>query len=204
MFLLIDNYDSFTFNLVQAFQRLGRAPLVLKNDDPHVLELADSGEVTSVCLSPGPSCPANAGLCLEFLGRLDPSVPVLGVCLGHQVLGEFAGAPVVQAGRIMHGKVSDITHDGQGLFADMPSPVTVGRYHSLIVDVENASEEAKRRLVVTARTQMGEVMGIRYVDRPWVGVQFHPESMLTPEGLALLARFPEGLVSTPHAARAGA
>ncbi|MBU1003906.1 MAG: aminodeoxychorismate/anthranilate synthase component II [Proteobacteria bacterium] len=193
MFLLIDNYDSFTFNLVQAFQLLGRDPVVLKNDDPRVLELATSGELTMVCLSPGPSRPENAGLCLKFLELLPHAVPVLGVCLGHQTLGHFAGAEVVQAELIMHGKTSMISHDGQGLFADMPNPVSIGRYHSLLVDVDNAPEDVRRLLTVTARTAAGEVMAMKYNDRPWVGVQFHPESVLTPEGLKLLARFPEGL-----------
>ncbi|WP_461209745.1 anthranilate synthase component II [Desulfocurvus sp. DL9XJH121] len=193
MFLLVDNYDSFTFNLVQAFQRLGKDPLVLKNDDPRILDLAASGDLDLACLSPGPSRPENAGLCLEFLARLPHTVPTLGVCLGHQTLGHFAGAPVVQAERIMHGKISMIEHDGQGLFADMPNPVEIGRYHSLLVDVDAAPEEAKKLLRVTARTREGEVMAMTYTDRPWAGVQFHPESVLTPEGMKLLARFPEGL-----------
>lgn len=194
MFLLIDNYDSFTFNLVQAFQRLGRNPVVMKNDDPEVLEMASNPDLKMVCLSPGPSRPENAGLCLEFLARLPHSVPVLGVCLGHQTLGHFAGAPVVQAERIMHGKTSPIDHDGNGLFKDMPNPVEIGRYHSLLVDVDGASEEAKKLLKVTARTAEGEVMAFKYTDRPWAGVQFHPESVLTPDGLKLLALFPEALV----------
>lgn len=194
MFLLIDNYDSFTFNLVQAFQRIGRGPEVVRNDDPRVLDLAASGTLTSVCISPGPSRPENAGYCLEFLKRLPADVPVFGVCLGHQILGHFAGAPVIQAPTIMHGKTSRITHDGTGLFADMPNPVEVGRYHSLIVDVDNASQAVRQRLHVTARTEEGVVMGLRYTDRPWAGVQFHPESVLTPEGAALISRFPEGMV----------
>jgi anthranilate synthase component 2 len=133
MFLLIDNYDSFTFNLVQAFQRQGRDPLVKKNDDPAVLDLATDPALEMVCLSPGPSRPENAGLCLEFLARLPHAVPVLGVCLGHQTLGLFAGAPVVVNSRIMHGKTSEVDHDATGLFTGLPRPVTVGRYHSLVV-----------------------------------------------------------------------
>ncbi|NJB68264.1 anthranilate synthase component 2 [Desulfobaculum xiamenense] len=194
MFLLIDNYDSFTFNLVQAFQRLGHDPKVLRNDDPAVLELADSGRLRCVCISPGPGRPETAGLCLEFLKRLPATVPVFGVCLGHQILGAFAGAPVVQAERIMHGKTSPVRHDGTGLFADLPNPVEVGRYHSLLVDVDAAPEDVRKRLVVTARTDEGEVMGLRYADRPWAGVQFHPESVLTPDGDRLIARFPDGIV----------
>jgi anthranilate synthase component II len=190
MFLLIDNFDSFTFNLVQAFQQLGRDPVVLRNDRPEILELAASGRLDMVCISPGPSRPENAGLCLEFLGRLPASVPVLGVCLGHQILGHFAGAPVVVAERIMHGKTSDVEHRENGLFAGLPNPMQVCRYHSLLVEAEKAPD----RLEITAWTQENEVMGLRYADRPWVGVQFHPESVLTPDGPKLLANFPEKIV----------
>lgn len=125
MFLFIDNYDSFSWNLVQAFYALGRKPVVRANDDPHILELAASPELEAVCISPGPSHPRNAGLCLEFLKRLPASVPVLGVCLGHQLLGYFAGAEVSRAPYVMHGKSSDIIHDGAGLFAGLPNPMTV-------------------------------------------------------------------------------
>ena len=189
MFLLIDNFDSFTFNLVQAFQCLGQDPVVVRNDRPELLELAGSGKLARVCLSPGPSRPENAGYMLEFLSRLPHSVPVLGVCLGHQALGHFAGARVEVAGRIMHGKTSMVSHDGTGLFAGLPSPFEVGRYHSLLVKADEAPEEAKKLLAVTARTEAGEVMGLRYADRPWAGVQFHPESVLTPLGPKLLANF---------------
>lgn len=188
MFLLIDNFDSFTFNLVQAFQQLGAKPLVLRNDREEILELAESGKLSKVCLSPGPSHPENAGLCLEFLSRLPKEVPVLGVCLGHQALGHFAGASVVRAGRIMHGKTSMVHHDGTGLFSGLPNPFEVCRYHSLVVNVD----EAPDMLEQTARTDQDEVMGLRYKDRPWVGVQFHPESILTPEGPKLLNNFLEG------------
>jgi len=185
MFLLIDNFDSFTFNLVQAFQQLGADPEVVRNDREELLELAGSGTLERVCLSPGPSNPENAGFCLEFLARLPGEVPVLGVCLGHQTLGHFAGAPVERAGRIMHGKTSMVVHEGQGVFVGLDSPFTVCRYHSLIVPAEKAAD----RIEVTARTRQGEVMGIRYRDRPWFGVQFHPESILTPDGPKLLQNF---------------
>ncbi|WP_028587861.1 anthranilate synthase component II [Desulfocurvus vexinensis] len=194
MFLLIDNYDSFTFNLVQAFQRQGRDPLVKKNDDPALLELATDPALAMVCLSPGPSRPENAGLCLEFLARLPHAVPVLGVCLGHQALGLFAGAPVVVNARIMHGKTSLVDHDATGLFAGLPRPMEVGRYHSLVVDVDKAPAPTQALLRVTARTDQGEVMGLEYTDRPWAGVQFHPESVLTPDGERLLANFPQALL----------
>lgn len=192
MFLLIDNYDSFTYNLVQAFYALGREPYVLYNDDERLLDLATSPDLEMVCLSPGPSRPENAGLCLEFLRRLAPSVPVLGVCLGHQVLGLFGGASVDVASEIMHGKQSDITHSADGLFSDLPQQLKVGRYHSLVVrDGKNLPFE------VTARGPRGEIMALQYKDRPWAGVQFHPESVLSPEGMQLLANFPQKLTQKP-------
>ena len=145
-----------------------------------------------MCISPGPSHPRNAGLCLEFLKRLPASVPVLGVCLGHQLLGYFAGAEVSRAPYVMHGKSSDIIHDGAGLFAGLPNPMTVGRYHSLVV--QSKEDEPNPRFTVTSRGPEGEVMALRYNDRPWVGIQFHPESILTPDGLQLLGNFPDNVV----------
>lgn len=189
MFLLIDNFDSFTFNLVQAFYKLGRSPEVLRNDRPEILDLATDPKLEMVCISPGPSHPRNAGLCLQFLEKLPKEIPVLGVCLGHQVLGHFAGATVDVGPRIMHGKTSMIEHDGKGMFTGIPSPVEIGRYHSLLVH----AEEKPDLLEVSARTDQNEVMGMRYRDRPWEGVQFHPESVLTPQGLDMLANFPEKL-----------
>lgn len=192
MFLLIDNYDSFTYNLVHAFQALGHDPVVAHNDDPRLLSMAEDPELEMVCISPGPGHPREAGLCLEVLKVLPPHVPVLGVCLGHQVLG-LAGGAVVEVGPcIMHGKESDVEHDGTGLFTGLPRPMRVGRYHSLVVrEAENLP------FAVTARGPMGEVMALQYHDRPWVGVQFHPESVLTPDGPRLLANFPRAL--TPGA-----
>lgn len=191
MFLLIDNFDSFTYNLVQAFQKIGLEPTVVRNNRPELLELATSPEVEMVCISPGPSHPINAGLCLQFLERLPRTTPVLGVCLGHQILGHFAGATVNVGHRIMHGKTSPIRHNNKGLFAGLPNPFEVGRYHSLLV----RAEEAPELLEVTATTDEGEVMGLRYKDRPWAGVQFHPESILTPDGPQLLANFPKQLLA---------
>lgn len=189
MFLLIDNFDSFTFNLVQAFQVLGRDPHVIRNNRPEILDLATSPDLEMVCISPGPSNPENAGLCLEFLARLPKTVPVLGVCLGHQILGHFAGVPVKVAGRIMHGKTSTISHNGKGLFTGLEDSMQVCRYHSLVVPAENSDQ-----LEITARAEDdNEVMGIRYKDRPWAGVQFHPESILSPSGPKLLANFPQSL-----------
>lgn len=192
MFLFIDNYDSFTYNLVQAFCMLGETPTVLYNDDPRLLDLAVDPSVEKVCISPGPSHPINSGYCLEFLKRLNPSVPVLGICLGHQILGLHAGSEVLRAPYIMHGKTSDIIHDGRGLFRDLPNPMCVGRYHSLVVKAD--SEQSNPMFQVTARGPEGEVMALRYHDRPWVGVQFHPESVLTPDGMRMLANFPSAIM----------
>lgn len=191
MFLFIDNYDSFTYNIVQIFQGLGRNPLVLTNDDPRILDMAADPSLECVCISPGPGNPKTAGFCLEFLARLPKHVPVLGVCLGHQCLGEFAGASVVKAPFVMHGKCSEITHDGTGLFSGIENPMKVGRYHSLVV--ESKDDFSNPMFSVTARAPEGEVMALRYKDRPWVGIQFHPESILTPEGRKLLANFPQAI-----------
>lgn len=191
MFLLIDNFDSFTFNVVQAFQQLGQDPLVLRNDNPEILRLAQSGELDQVIISPGPSNPENAGLCLKFLELLPHSVPVLGVCLGHQILGHHAGAPVVVAKRIMHGKTSGVTHRESGLFHGLPNPMECCRYHSLLVE----AHKSPKLLEITAWTDENECMGLRYRDRPWAGVQFHPESVLTPDGMKLMANFPSQVLA---------
>lgn len=185
MFLLIDNYDSFTFNLVQAFQVLGVFPEVMRNDRRELLEMAASDDLQAVVISPGPGRPESAGLFLEFLDLLPRETPVLGICLGHQILGRFAGARVDVGERIMHGKTSAVEHQGEGLFAGLPRPMQCGRYHSLLVDLDREPNV----LVRTAWTRQGEVMGLRYTDRPWMGVQFHPESVLTPDGPRLLANF---------------
>lgn len=188
MFLLIDNYDSFTYNLVQAFYEQGITPTVLHHDDERILDIAESPELKAVCISPGPGKPENAGLCMEFLKKLPFHIPVLGVCLGHQLLGYFAGANISQAPYMMHGKASDIIHNGKGFFENLPNPMKVARYHSLIVQAKDDSSNPM--FTVTARGPEGEVMALQYNDRPWVGVQFHPESILTPEGKQLLSRFP--------------
>ncbi len=197
MFLLIDNYDSFTYNLVQAFCRLGHRPRVVKNDDPHLVEMANDPSLRMVCISPGPGHPSRAGYCLDFLRQLSPRIPVLGVCLGHQILGMYAGAEIAVGPVVMHGKTSEIVHDGKGLYRGISNPLTVGRYHSLVVRIDD--EHPSSLLMVTARGPQGEVMSMRFKDRPWVGVQYHPESILTPEGLRLLENFPDSLLPTVHA-----
>jgi anthranilate synthase component 2/para-aminobenzoate synthetase component 2 len=181
---VLDNYDSFTYNLVQAFLIEGAEVDVRRNDDITVdqaLVLAP----THVCISPGPGTPYDAGISMEIIRAFAGRVPVFGVCLGHQSIAEVFGGKVVRAGRLMHGKTSRITHDGLGLFTEMPSPCEVGRYHSLIA--ESASLPAE--LLVTARTEQGEIMGIRHRELMVEGVQFHPESVLTPEGPRLMRNF---------------
>lgn len=184
--LIIDNYDSFTFNLVQALGPIAgtdRPLRVVRNDalsDAEVLALAPS----HVVLSPGPGDPRDAGLCLQ-LPDLLPRTPILGVCLGHQAIGEAYGGRIVRARSIMHGKVSPIHHQGQGVFVGLPSPMEATRYHSLVI------EDASRPdvLEVTARTPDGEIMGVRHRELPAEGVQFHPESIMTGQGKPLLANF---------------
>jgi anthranilate synthase component 2 len=197
MILLIDNFDSFTFNLVQTLQTKGCHPRVMRNNEPEILDLAKDPALRGVILSPGPSHPKNAGLCLELLDRLDARIPVLGVCLGHQILGHFAGARVGRAEHIMHGKTSTIEHTGTDIFAGLPREMVIGRYHSLAV-FEN---EHTRRFTVTARTRDKTIMGLAYTDRPWMGVQFHPESILTPEGPKLLHNFVRICDEQSHPAR---
>ncbi|MEN9788698.1 MAG: hypothetical protein RLZZ473_762 [Pseudomonadota bacterium] len=182
--LLIDNYDSFTYNLMQAFLVLGAEVLVHRNDALSVqqaLQLAP----THLCISPGPGTPYDAGVSMDMIRAFAGVVPVFGVCLGHQSITEVFGGKVVRAGRLMHGKTSMVTHDGQGLFAGLPDPCEVGRYHSLIAQPESLPPE----LVVTARTAEGEIMGLRHRELMVEGVQFHPESVLTPHGPALMANF---------------
>jgi anthranilate synthase component 2 len=186
MILLIDNFDSFTFNLVQVFQSLGANPLVLRNNEPEILNLAVNPDLRGAILSPGPSHPRNTGLCLRFLDLVPRTTPILGVCLGHQTLSHHSGVTVGQAKRIMHGKTSGIRHDGTGIFEGLPNPMQVGRYHSLAVHEEDRTDLP---FAGTARPDSGEVLALALRDRPWVGVQFHPESVLTPDGPKLLKNF---------------
>lgn len=182
--LLIDNYDSFTYNLVQAFLIEGAEVDVRRNDDITV-DQALALAPTHVCISPGPGTPYDAGISMEIIRAFAGRVPVFGVCLGHQSITEVFGGKVVRAGRLMHGKTSRVTHDDLGLFTGMPSPCEVGRYHSLIAEPASLPAE----LLVTARTEQGEIMGIRHRELMVEGVQFHPESVLTPEGPRLMRNF---------------
>jgi len=182
--LLIDNYDSFTYNLVQAFLVLGAEVLVYRNDRITVEE-ALALAPTHLCVSPGPGTPANAGVSLRMIEGFSGRVPIFGVCLGHQALIEVFGGRIVPATRLMHGKTSPVLHDGRGLFKGLPNPFEAGRYHSLIAEREQIPAE----LAITAWTVEGEIMGVRHRKLSIEGVQFHPESILTPEGPRLMARF---------------
>ncbi len=182
--LLIDNYDSFTYNLVQSFLVLGAEVAVYRNDQITVSEalLLDS---THLVISPGPGRPEDAGVSLEMIAAFERRIPILGVCLGHQSLVQHFGGRIVAAARLMHGKTSMIQHDGKVLYAGLPQPCEVGRYHSLAAQRDNIPAT----LEVTARTEGGEIMGVRHQELPIEGVQFHPESVLTPEGDQLLNNF---------------
>jgi anthranilate synthase/aminodeoxychorismate synthase-like glutamine amidotransferase len=182
--LVIDNYDSFTYNLVQYLGELGEDVVVRRNDEITLPEIAPLHPV-AVVLSPGPGTPAEAGICKDLLVELGPTLPMLGVCLGHQCLGEAFGGTVRRASQVMHGKVSRVTHAEQSVFRGIPSPFAATRYHSLVVDRENLPAE----LEVTAWTDDGTVMGLRHRQYPLAGVQFHPEAILTEHGHALLANF---------------
>jgi len=182
--LLVDNYDSFTYNLVQAFLVLGADVLVHRNDQVTIAE-AQSLAPTHLCISPGPGTPRDAGVSMQMIEAFAGRLPVLGVCLGHQSIVEVFGGEVVRAGRLMHGKVSPVHHDGRGILEGMPQPFEAGRYHSLIARPESLPPV----LEVTARTPEGEIMGVRHKELMVEGVQFHPESVLTPDGPVLLGNF---------------
>jgi para-aminobenzoate synthetase component 2 len=182
--LLIDNYDSFTYNLVQAFLVLGADVDVHRNDAIGV-EQALALEPTHLVISPGPGTPRNAGVSMRMIQAFTGTVPIFGVCLGHQSLVEVFGGKVIRAQRLMHGKVSPVQHDGRGVFAGLPQGFEAGRYHSLIA----APDSIPTILEVTARTAEGEIMGVRHKTLPIEGVQFHPESVLTPDGPRLMGNF---------------
>ncbi|HUB66099.1 MAG TPA: aminodeoxychorismate/anthranilate synthase component II [Candidatus Methylacidiphilales bacterium] len=184
MILVIDNYDSFTYNLVQYLGELGAEPVVKRNDATSVAEI-ESLRPQAVVISPGPCTPKEAGVSNEIIARIGPYLPILGVCLGHQCIGHVYGGAVVRAQRLMHGKTSPILHDGTGVFTGLPSPFEATRYHSLIIDPPTVPE----MLIVNAQTAEGEIMGVRHRAYPVHGVQFHPESILTRHGKDLLKNF---------------
>lgn len=196
MLLIVDNYDSFTFNLVHYFQELGATTRVIRNDAMSVeeaLALAPDG----IVLSPGPCDPDRAGICLGLIEKAPADLPILGVCLGHQSIGQVFGGKVVSAMEIMHGKTSPIEHDGTGVFAGLTNPFTATRYHSLAVKPDSVPDVLR----ITARTSDGEIMGLAHRERPVHGVQFHPESIASEYGHDLLANF-LAMTREPHAAAA--
>ena len=182
--LLIDNYDSFTYNLVQAFLLLEAEVLVYRNDAISITEARDL-DATHLVISPGPGRPSAAGSSLDMIAAFAGEIPLLGVCLGHQCLVQHFGGEIVAAGELMHGKTSLISHDGHGIYSNLPQPLEVGRYHSLAA----ARDCIPKVFDVTARTQDGEIMGVRHQAIHAEGVQFHPESVLTPDGPRLLENF---------------
>ena len=184
MLLVIDNYDSFTYNLVQYFGELGADPLVRRNDEITPDEIAALNP-ERIVISPGPCTPNEAGISCEVIRRFGPTIPLLGVCLGHQSIGQVYGGEVVRAGRLMHGKTSPILHHDTGVFAGLPNPFDATRYHSLLV----RRETFPAALEITAETAEGEIMGLRHREFPIHGVQFHPESILTLCGKRLLENF---------------
>jgi anthranilate synthase/aminodeoxychorismate synthase-like glutamine amidotransferase len=192
--LLIDNYDSFTYNLVQAFMVLGAEVVVRRNDEVTV-EQALALAPTHLCISPGPGTPRDAGVSMKMIEAFAGRVPVFGVCLGHQSLVEVFGGRVVRAGRLMHGKTSLVHHDGRGVFAGLPNPFEAGRYHSLIAQ----RDAIPASLEVSAWTAEGEIMGVRHRKLAVEGVQFHPESILTPDGPALMGNFLRVAAPRPEA-----
>jgi anthranilate synthase/aminodeoxychorismate synthase-like glutamine amidotransferase len=181
--LLLDNYDSFTFNLAQYLGELGAPPLVKRNDEISLDEI-ETLKPSHIVISPGPGRPEDAGISVALIQRFGPTTPLLGVCLGHQGIGVAFGGEVVRASQLMHGKVSSIQHDGRGVFRGVTQPFTAGRYHSLVV-----AEPLPDVLEISARTDDGTIMGVRHKAFPVHGVQFHPESVLTGEGRQILRNF---------------
>ena len=184
MLLVIDNYDSFTYNLVQYFGELGAGMEIYRNDQITIDEIRELNP-ERICISPGPCTPNEAGVSCEVIEEFGRKIPLLGVCLGHQCIGQVFGGEVVRAGRLMHGKTSPIEHFGKGVFKGLPNPFTATRYHSLIVQRDSVPD----CLEITAETAEGEIMGLQHREYPVFGVQFHPESILTTDGKQLLANF---------------
>ena len=192
MILVIDNYDSFTYNIVQRLGELG-AELSVYRHDKITVDRIQRLQPDRIVISPGPGFPRDAGISLELIRRLGAEIPLLGICLGHQSIGEAYGGRVVHAPELMHGKTSMIYHRGDPIFADVPNPFEATRYHSLIVEEATLPES----LVITARAQTGEIMGMRHRCHPVIGLQFHPESILTADGLKMLENFLDGAHSPP-------
>jgi len=188
MILVIDNYDSFTFNLVQYLGELGATPTVRRNDEISVDDIG-AIEPSAIVISPGPCAPAQAGISVSAVRRWGSSIPILGVCLGHQAIGEAYGGRVVRAAKVMHGKTSRVRHDSSELFAGLPNPMQVMRYHSLIV--ESASLPDELIVLATSADDPTEIHAMRHREHPVWGVQFHPESIMTPDGKELLRNFLE-------------
>ncbi len=184
MILMIDNYDSFTYNLVQYLGVLG-AEVEVRRNDKVTLDEIETMKPERIVISPGPGIPQSAGITISMIERFHPKVPILGVCLGHQAIGAAFGGRVLHAARIMHGKTSEISHDSKGVFRDLPDPITATRYHSLAVERESLPS----CLEVSAEAEDGEIMGLRHRQYPVEGIQFHPESILTKEGMNILRNF---------------
>jgi anthranilate synthase/aminodeoxychorismate synthase-like glutamine amidotransferase len=192
MLLVIDNYDSFTYNLVQFLGELGAEPVVCRNDQITVEQIAKA-DYRGLVISPGPGEPKGAGVTLAAIRQLAGSLPILGVCLGHQAIGEAFGGRIVRAPRPIHGKASVVKHDGRGIFAGVPQDLEVARYHSLVIEPQSCPAE----LEITASTTDGIIMGVRHRTYPIEGVQFHPESVLTSNGMQILANFVRLCAVTP-------
>jgi para-aminobenzoate synthetase component 2 len=184
MILVIDNYDSFTYNLVQYLGELGEEVIVRRNDETSI-ENIEANLPSNIVISPGPGRPEDAGISLDLIGHFGGQVPILGVCLGHQAIGQVFGGRVIRSSSVVHGKNSDVLHDGKTIFRDLDSPFKAGRYHSLIVERKSLPD----CLEVSAETREGVIMGLRHREKQIEGVQFHPESILTPEGKKLLSNF---------------
>jgi len=184
MILMIDNYDSFTYNLVQYLQQMGREVAVYRNDEITVADI-ENMDVEAIFLSPGPCSPREAGVTVDIIRHFHQTIPIMGVCLGHQAIGYAFGGEVVRADKVMHGKTSPIRSDGKTIFQGLPDSFTVGRYHSLIVKRDTLPS----CLEVTAETAEGEIMGLRHREYPVEGIQFHPESILTPQGKRIIRNF---------------
>ena len=193
MILLIDNYDSFVYNLARYVRELGETPLVRRHDAISIEEIVALGP-SHIVISPGPCSPAEAGISTELVRRVGPSIPILGVCLGHQCIGAAYGGRILRAGAPMHGKTSQIHHTGTGLFRGLPTPFTATRYHSLVIGPASLPASLK----VTATSEDGEIMAVQHVEHPVHGVQFHPESVLTEHGYRLLDHFLHGVPSVPR------